>query len=131
MKPARATARIYPPRNAPAVQRMRDGGRLRPGDTVIVSFVGQTDFPYPHVFVEPSTDYDMRVISGLHVVIAVRPGIDCSRVMREVFNLADVFKGYPTVADVERKQVGCLVGVNPLKLWTIKQDSQLWRQHFA
>jgi hypothetical protein len=110
---------------------MRDSGRLKPGDTVIVSFVGQTEYPHPHVFVEPGTDYDWRGLEGLHLVLAVRPGIDCTYAMKGAYRVNDVFQGYPTIVDVERKLLGCLVSDSPLKIWPIRKESEQWRRHFG
>lgn len=118
------TPRTFPPRNVAAV------ARVRPGGTVVASFVGQTDFPHPHVFADSGARHDWSALANHHIVIALKPGIDARAAMQALFHM-ETPDGYATVLDVERKQAACLVWAAPLQLWPVREDSELWRKHFA
>lgn len=115
------------PRNAQAIIDARAQG-LKPAESVVVSFVGDTDFPGPHVYAEPATRYDWRFVTGLHVAIIVRPGIAAAHAMRSIFEVAML---YPTLIDIDRKQLAYIVEASPLKLWPRQFGGYDWQQVFG
>lgn len=109
---------------------MRKAGTIKPGETVIASFIGSTNFAEPHVFCGSGVRYDWRFLRGLQVAIVVKPGIDAQHAMRSVFELTEP---YPTLVDVERQVVGSLVDRigGGLKLWPRRRGSEAWRALFG
>jgi hypothetical protein len=47
------------------------------GSTLVVSFVGSTDFRNPTVFADSGVQYDWGFTRDLHVSILVKPGSRC------------------------------------------------------
>lgn len=121
---------LYPPRNA----RAADVARER-GVALVASFVGDTPWQAPTVYCDSGKSYDWESARGLHVIIAVKPGIDARNAMREILQRADTIKtGYPMLVDVERQEVACIVdGVSaqqPIQLWHVQRGTELWQQFF-
>lgn len=100
-------------------------------DPLIVSFVGWTKFSNPHVFPLSGIAYDWKWTRGLETRIFTRPGIDCQLTMARIFMQSDLRKGYPALIDVERRTVGYIVGVHPIRLMRVKEGGAAWNAYFA
>lgn len=123
----RAPLALPLPRNARAAQTARD--QRTP---LLVSFIGDTPWQAPTVYCDSGVRYDWDFIKGLHVVVAVREGVDSSDALRAIFDHSDVIRiGYPVLIDVDTQEVACIVENNPLRLWQMIRGSDLWQQYFA
>lgn len=123
-----------PPRNLGALLRYRqrhDGAR---GHHVVASLVGETDLPWPHVYVDPGRSHDYSALERMHVVIATRPGVDAGRTIAEVFTMVDELSffepGYPTLVDIEDKHVAHVWRAAPLEVVQIRQGTPGWLAYF-
>jgi hypothetical protein len=101
------------------------------GSTLVVSFIGSTDFRNPTVFADSGAQYDWGFTRDLHVSILVKPGVDCTHALREIYQASSLLHGYPQLVDVEQQHLACIVGADPLKLWPVRRGSEPWQQHFA
>ena len=93
---------------------------------MIVSFVGETDWPNPHVYADSGVPYDWRFLAGLDVFIVTKPGIDASDAIRGIYAVLLLTSGigYPQLIDIERKQAACVIGNRPVRLWQQLAHSQ-------
>lgn len=118
------------PRNARSIVEARAGG-LKPAEPIIVSFVGQTDWPNPHVFAESGQAYDWRFLHGLTAAIVVRKGIDARNALVSVFDETDIVAGLPILIDPELEQAAYVVMNRPLRLAPIAHGTPAWKELFA
>jgi len=118
------------PRNA---ARLMQAGGLKPGGSLIVSFVGETKHRFPHVFADSGRRYDWEFSAGSIVAIFVRPGVDAAHAIDAIFRCCNPMLSYPALVDIERRQVAYIVdgARGDLKLWRCTNESDLWLQHFA
>lgn len=114
------------PRNAAAVTAALATGQLKYGDTLVVSFVGDTDMAGPHVYCDSGKRYDWRFAAGLQVVAVVRPGVNAAATLGDLFRSTVL---YPTVVDFDRKVVGSIV--EPGRVWPIRKGSDPWQALFG
>lgn len=98
---------------------------------MIVSFVGSTGYRHPHVFADSACRYDWGCLKGLHAVMVIRPGIDVGHAMVAIFETAELMHSYPAVVDIDQQHLAFLVGSQPLQLWPVKPDTELWRDYFS
>ncbi len=119
-------------RTLPLPRNSRVLNGLPVGSTVVVSFIGDTDYRYdwPHVYADPGVDYDWRFARDLRTLIVVKPGIDVSKAMGAIFEEEILSGWYPTLLDAERQQVASIVENRPLKLWPVKKGGEVWRNYF-
>lgn len=108
------------PRNA----KVLDG--LEKGSSVVVSFVGDTDYKHPHVYADPGRDYNWRFAEHVRTVIVVRPGLDVLRALVAIFEAEARSGWYPTLVDIEAKTVGSIVDGQPIKLWPKREGCETW-----
>ena len=129
LRPVLKQAGLPLPRNA--ARLMQTG--LKPGGSVIVSFVGETKHRFPHVFADSGRRYDWHFLAGSIVAIFVRPGVDAGHAIDAIFRGCNPMLSYPALVDIERRQVAYIVdgARGDLKLWRCTQESDLWLQHFA
>lgn len=125
----------YPPRNIGALQRYRLRHEGAEGHSVVVSLCGDTQLPWPHVYVEPDRSCDYSELKRMHVVIATKPGIDCRRTIAEVFHMVEEVScfhpGYPVLVDVEQQHVAHICFIDPLKVWQIRPGTEGWLPYFG
>lgn len=117
------------PRNARAIVDARVGG-LKPAEMVIVSFVGETTWPNPHVFADSGRCYDWRFLHGLTAAIVVKQGIDARDAMVGVFDETNIFEGLPILIDPELEQAAYVVMNRPIRLSPIDADTPAWKEIF-
>lgn len=122
-KPARGPLQ---PRNIAAADRAREHG-----DSLVVSFVGDTPWRLPTVYCDSGKTYLWECVRGLQVIVAVRPGVAVLDALRELLALVDsATRGYPVLVDVDAREVACVVEGSPVGLWQVKRGTDLWRQYF-
>lgn len=126
----KAMARCEVPRNLHAIQQMRDTGKLKDGDLVVVSFVGQTRYPEPHLYCNSGRRYDLRVLANLNAAVVVRPGIGAGQVLAD---LAHLTRDLPILIDVERQIRAEVIESTggALKLWPSAQGGRAWLECFG
>lgn len=127
--PAPSAVRGPPPRNAKALGEARARGELGAG-LFVASFVGPTRLAAPHVFVDPGKRYDWRDASGMHAIVAVRPGINARQILQD---LAAITLPYLTLVDFDRQTVGSVVDKpgGGFKLWPRRRGSPAWLEVFG
>lgn len=121
-----ATQRAPLPRNLRAAETARERGV-----PLVISFVGDTEWPNPTVYVDGGKRYDWSFMRGLDTIIAVRPGIDSLDAVRQILAHTDTLKGLPVVIDVEHQEVACVIEGPPVQLWQVRRGSVLWQQYFS
>lgn len=114
----------------PRNMRAADTARER-NVPLVVSFVGDTDWPNPTVYVDGGKRYDWSFVKGLDTIIVVRPGIDSLDAVRQILAHTDTLKGLPVVIDVEHQEVACVIEGPPVQLWQVRRGSVLWQQYFS
>lgn len=114
------------PRNAQGILDLRLRGK-RPADPLVVSFIGATDWPEPHVFCDPGVRYDWRFLLGLLVFVAVRPGLSVRDSLVDIFEVA---KLYPMLVDFENEQIAAVIDNKPLRLWKMPPRGRYTRDLF-
>ena len=125
-------SRAAPARTAPQPRNMRAVDHARERDVpLVISFVGDTEWPNPTVYVDGGKRYDWSFVRGLDTIIAVRPGIDSLEAVRQILAHTDTFKGLPVVIDVEHQEVACVIEGPPVQLWQVRRGSVLWQQYFS
>jgi hypothetical protein len=118
------------PAGAEAILRTRTQLRLKPRDAVVVSFVGRLALANPIVLATSGERYDWTFLRGLEAHVYVREGVDAKHAMVEIFDECDTLQSYPALVDVDRKQIAFIVGNRPLRLWPVRNGSDLWRGFF-
>lgn len=94
------------PRNAARVADMVKAGRAH---TVVVSFVGNTDFRYPTVYADSGRDYDWSFLSGACAILVVKPGVDCRKTVRALVFQCGVLDPLPMIADPQTRACGTFI----------------------
>lgn len=114
------------PRNMIAVEMARAKGQ-----SLIVSFVGDTAWPNPTVYCDGGKRYDWGFITGLHTIVVARPGVDLCNALSEILARTDtLLDGYPVLVDAELQEAACVVGP-PLGLWQIRPATEQWQKYFS
>jgi hypothetical protein len=127
-KPA---ARLYPPRNAQAIERYRREGWLSEHDTgVVVSFVGKTAIDAPHVFVDSGRRYDWSALAGLSAFIVVTKGVDARHAMVDLYRISEIGRT-PQLIDFDAKMMAWIVSADPLTLDPQRVGSLPWVNLFS
>jgi len=127
--PPKAAPKLYPPRNAPAIERYRREGWLADGEGVIVSLVGDTPIDGPHVFADPGRRYDWACMRGLHAIVVTAQGLDAGRCMADLYDIAP-FGAPPTLVDFAAQLLATVVSANPLVLLPERRGSSSWSALF-
>lgn len=121
--------RARQPRNlTAAVERAK-----RQKVVLCASFVGDTPWPeVPTVYCDSGVQYDWEFVTALplHVIVAVRQGVDANHAIRAIFDRSNIRRGYPVLVDVDRQEVACIVDGDPYGLWQMKNGTDLWRLYF-
>ena len=123
------------PRNISALLRLRERGASPPHE-IVVSLVGTTPISDAlHLYADPGCAYDWSDTRGLHTIIATRPGVDARHAIAGIFKVADEHDcmhrcGYPTLLDVERKQVAHICEITPLRVMQPRRGSEEWAAYF-
>lgn len=120
-----AMSRLHQPRNAKNV-----GATYAEGERLVVSFVGDTGLPGPHVFCDSGRRYDFRFAANRRAEIVVKPGIDAGRVMEDLYIVTEP---YPTLIDLEAQILASIVpkARGGLQLWPRARGSEPWRALFG
>lgn len=115
------------PRNAWRIVEARRQGK-KPELPVFISYVGDIPSPNPTVYCDSGVRYEWNWLSGLTTYVAVKAGVNAT----DAFCAAWLHMRMvcPTLIDYEREQLACIVLVNPLRLWQVRRDSHIWRDHF-
>lgn len=125
----RAQSQRYEPRNAAAIKAARSSGQIEEGGHIVASFVDRTPLRHPHVFVDSGREYDWRFASLLRAWVAVKPGVDAGKVLRDLY---DMTGGYLGLIDVERQLVADVVpSARGLKLHPYLRGSEPWEAVFG
>ena len=112
------------PRGAHAIADLRRLGK-RPGDAVVVSFLGDVWRPRnPTVFVDSGRRYDWAWLRGLAVIVAVDRRLDCMPVVRDVAEATHPWpQGYVTMVEPDAGIVAAVLAWTPaVKLWPAAPD---------
>lgn len=124
----------YPPRNIAAARSAVERSDKPLGPAIVVSLVGETSLPWPHVFVDAGRSYDYADLRHAQCVIATAPGVDTARAIAEVYAEAQrgyFSSGFPTLVDVERQAVMHVWSVAPLRFRQHQPGSRTWAACFA
>lgn len=109
------------PNNAWEIERVRKQG-YRPASTVIVSYLGETEWQGPHVFCESGKRYAWDWSRDLSIVIVLCPGVDATDAIRGCF--WPMAPNLLTLIDVERMAVAHVLGLLPKpRLWHLADVS--------
>lgn len=120
----------YEPRNARSIVAAKADGTLEPGETVIVSLVGDCDFAGMKVYADPGKRYDWSCLAGQMACLVVNAA---DRQDARLFG--DVFAAsmpYPSIVVLDRQVVGSIVDcADGFKLWQRRRGSEAWQAVFA
>lgn len=104
---------------------------MRPAGMVVVSLVGDVPWPEATVYADPGKRYDWAFLTGLPAAIVVRPGIDAEQTIRDVFDVTLPMRGgYPWLIDIEREQMAAVIENNPIRLWHVRSEGEIWKGWF-
>ncbi len=95
----RGMARCELPRNVKAIVDLPNFAEA------VVSFVGKTSLPLPHVFVESGRRCDLRPLTARHVFVAIRKGIDASQALADLTQIALPYVTLPVCLDTHIRLV--------------------------
>lgn len=112
---------------------MAAAARARERDEpLVVSFVGDVPWANETVYCDSGRRYAWDFMRGLHVIVAVCPGVDVLDALRSILERTDIIGGdsYPLLVDVAAREVACIVDGRPVGLWQIKRETDSWRQYF-
>lgn len=115
------------PRGADKVIEAYAADAIEPGESIVVSFVGDTPIEGRHIHAEPGRRYDWRCLRRLFAFIVVRPGQDVAHSVRAIFETSNL---YPTIVDLERQVVGSIVDGSG-RVWPRRRGSEPWLALFG
>lgn len=121
---------LYPPRK----HWLADKVRKSSNHTIVVSLVGETPLPWPHVYADPGRAHDWSCLAGLHVVIATRPGVNAAHAIVGTFRLWDTAMSstapYPTLVDIQRREVFHICNTRPTHWLRVREGARSWHEFF-
>lgn len=121
---------LCPPRQHYAADKLRARG----GGTIVLSLVGATPLPWPHVYADSGRAHDWACLDGLHVVIATRPGLNAAPAIVGVYGLWDRALSrtapYPMLVDLQQREVFHICDTRPNRWMRVLAGTPWWHEFF-